>query len=509
MKYLLIDTNIYLNMAVNRRKELNNKLLAVFSKLLQYGEIRIVVPAIVRHETFKHLEEEILKVGNNLETTIKSLDGIYWVNGITEESFDINYYKKNAKQYLQNALEYFNKNKGIYVGKLEDQIDAILKSKYAIFINDNETLINKALKRKIYKKAPCHKKESYADAIIAEVLINLRDYVNLTDDDVIYFVSDNPEDFSKNNKECRNVLHPDIVADLEENAVKELVEYRLSFNKLIMKDLEEEIYNANVKEEFEKELAEKQAAEEADYYSNMEDLKRESAGLSTLSNFDDSIQEIIAESKEASEIVVLFEKINSLYEDLEETHMFYWDDLSGILNSYIYKENENALDEIEFISKFNDFLVENKERYYCYTIEDVVDWVGEQEDEVKFDTYDMRLPDYINLDDEIILTDVNRDRILLSWENTELSPESGEIHSVYYNAERVHSMELIAEGRVEITYGFIEFDDCGNVGDGCEEDIDIRIEPVIEVIKDVYGKLLKLRNKHQKHIDYIKTNLIK
>ena len=97
MKYLLLDTNIYLNIAVNRRKDVNNKLLKNFSKLLQYGEIRIILPAIVRHEVFKHLEAEISKVGENLERAKRKVEDIYWINGIDQGTFNIDDYKKNAK----------------------------------------------------------------------------------------------------------------------------------------------------------------------------------------------------------------------------------------------------------------------------------------------------------------------------------------------------------------------------------------------------------------------------
>ncbi len=217
MKYLLIDTNMYLNIVVNRRKDVNNKLLETFSKLLHYGEIRVILPAIVRHEVFKHLEEEISKVGAILDHAKRKIENIYWINGIDQGAFNIDDYKKSAKMYIQEAYDYFSENKEIYITKVENQINSIFNSEYTIFIDDNEDLINKAVTRKIYKKAPCHKKESYADAIIAEVLINSRDYIDIKSDDIVYFLSDNPKDFSKNDKGYKNTLHPHIIKDLEKN----------------------------------------------------------------------------------------------------------------------------------------------------------------------------------------------------------------------------------------------------------------------------------------------------
>lgn len=505
MKYLLIDTNIYLNIVVNRRKDVNNKLLEIFSKLLHYGEIRIILPAIVRHEVFKHLEDEISKVGTNLEDAKKSIENIYWVNGIDQGAFNINDYKKNSKNYIQEAYDYFNKNKENYIYKVESQINSIFKSEYTIFVDDNEVLINKALKRKIYKKAPCHKKESYADAIIAEVLINLKDYIDVKSDDTIYFLSDNPKDFSKNDKEYKKTLHPHISKDLEKNQLDELVEYRLNFGKFIMTDLSEEIKDANVKEEFEREFEEEQAIEEATYYSDLEDMDREAAGLTSLSSFDDWVYESIVESKEVRKILNLFEMINKVYIDLEEMHSFYWDEFSNILNIYM---NEEASDKVELISKFNEFIIQNKLKYYCYTIEDIIEWVEEQKSQLDFDCYDMNLPDYIDINEDIILTDANKEKILLSWNDTELSPQSRESHTIYCDVKKDYSKKLVAEGRVEITYGFIEFNSCGNAGDGCQQDIDIRLELVVDAIEDVYKELDKLKYSHRKYIDYINKNII-
>ena len=505
MKYLLLDTNIYLNIAVNRRKDINNKLLETFSKLLQYGEIRIILPAIVRHETFKHLEYEISKVGTNLEDAKKSIEKIYWVNGIDQGAFNINDYKKNAKGSIQEAYDYFNKSKEDYILEIESRINSIFESDYTVFIDDNEDLINKSLKRKIYKKAPCHKKESYADAIIAEVLINLKDYIDLSEGDIIYFITDNPKDFSKSEEKYKEVLHPHIICDLRQFQMDELVEYRLNFGKFIMMDLSEEIINANVKEEFEREFEEEQAIEEATYYSDLEDMERQSAGLPSLSSFDDYVHDVITESKEVIKILDLFELINEVYIDLEEMNNFYRDELSNILNTYRDYASE---DKIELIGEFNEFIIKNKLKYYSYSVDDILEWVEKQGEQVNFDCYEMRLPDYIDLDEDIILSDVNKDKLLISWRNTELVPESKESHTIYIEIKNICLGNAIGKGRVEITYGFIEFDSSGNAGDGCEEDIELRIEPVVVAIEKTYKELDELRNRHRSYIDSIMEDMV-
>ena len=51
MNYILLDTNIIIDMVVDRRNQINNKLLSKFIKLLDYGEVRLIVPEIIRTET--------------------------------------------------------------------------------------------------------------------------------------------------------------------------------------------------------------------------------------------------------------------------------------------------------------------------------------------------------------------------------------------------------------------------------------------------------------------------
>lgn len=66
MNYILLDTNIIIDMVVDRRNQINNKLLSKFIKLLDYDEVRLVVPEIIRTETYRHLDEEICNVGKKL-----------------------------------------------------------------------------------------------------------------------------------------------------------------------------------------------------------------------------------------------------------------------------------------------------------------------------------------------------------------------------------------------------------------------------------------------------------
>ena len=57
MKYILLDTNIVIDMVIDRRKQVSDTVLSNFIKLLDYNEIKLIVPEIVKVETYRHLEE--------------------------------------------------------------------------------------------------------------------------------------------------------------------------------------------------------------------------------------------------------------------------------------------------------------------------------------------------------------------------------------------------------------------------------------------------------------------
>ena len=170
-------------------------------------------------------------------------------------------------------------------------------------------LLQAAWRRKIYKRAPSHKenKESNGDALIAETLINIKNYITLSGDDKIYFISRNIEDFSQSDgKEARSNLHRHLIEDLGNAGILEQIEYRIDFNKCIGVDFEAELENANLAEEFEREFLEQQAAQEADYYREVEDNLRESFGLPSLSSFDDWLNSELENDEGAQRIVEIF-----------------------------------------------------------------------------------------------------------------------------------------------------------------------------------------------------------
>ena len=64
MKYLMLDTNIYIDMVVSRNGSHKADSYYQLKKLLDYGQIRLLVPKIVITEVFRHIDNDIDKVGH-------------------------------------------------------------------------------------------------------------------------------------------------------------------------------------------------------------------------------------------------------------------------------------------------------------------------------------------------------------------------------------------------------------------------------------------------------------
>lgn len=66
MRYVMIDTNIFIDMIIDRKHNVSGKLVESFVKLLDYDEIKLVIPSIVVYETNKHIDEQLSEVGKKI-----------------------------------------------------------------------------------------------------------------------------------------------------------------------------------------------------------------------------------------------------------------------------------------------------------------------------------------------------------------------------------------------------------------------------------------------------------
>ena len=504
MKYVLIDTNIFLDMLIDRKNQVSNKLVESFEKLLDYDEIKVVVPAIVIHETHKHIDQELNQVRGKLDIAIKNIEALYGVNAYTVDGLNIKEYKKKSKKELQDAIDMFDRNKDAYHTEIINLIDKIFSHENTIVIPENEKLISLCMRRRIYKKAPFHidKKESYADGVITETLINIKDTININDDDNIFFVTGNYSDFSEaGDRADKNKLHPDIVEDLTKQTLENKVIYVRSFHRLIGQSLQTEVENANLKEQFQLELEEQEEYMREMAEIEYSEIMRERGGLSSLTGFESIIEDNLPESNFSETVCNLFERISLIYSELDEFVLFYEEELLDYFNGLEIAEIEDSIEQM------NQFFGDNNEAQIPSSVEGldrIRDWIHSKIQKTNFNSDDIVLPDSINFGDSITFIDVEKEPYQLIVNELKLFPEDGGQDDIDF-CIKDNGNNTVAHGYVQVTYGYVEEDDDGGIGAACDEDINYYTSEIESFLEEKANELEEFKDRQQAIIDELRA----
>jgi hypothetical protein len=125
----------------------------------------------------------------------------------------------------------------------------------------------------------------------------------------------------------------------------------------------------------------------------------------------------------------------------------------------------------------------------------VHEWVEERYLEViKFADAD-RLPDSINFGDKIIFIDADDNKYLLSLDEVHINPSEGEVE--YIDIRLTNDLVTdVYKGYIELTVGYINYDEDGGVADGLEDDVEYYYEEIIKEIDKVINSLRELIDNH-------------
>lgn len=489
-------------MVVDRRNQMSSNLLESFIKLLEYDEIKLIVPEIVEYETYKHLEKELDQVGKNIEVVMDKIKDLYGVTAYKIAGLNIEEYKKKSRSQLDQALTMFSQGKNSYKQGLFNTMKMVFEHRNSIHITDDNFLNTLVMKRRIYKKAPFHKeqKESYADGLIAETLINLKKYIELQECDEIYFVTGNYKDFCDTEKD-KNKLHPHILCDLEREGLDKQVIYVNKFGKLIQAELHDNVENAKLTEEFEKELEREREVEEEIWKNDYQDMIRESAGLSSLGSFESMVEDNLVDSEFQQDIVNIFEEINVCYQNIEELNFFYDEELLNYIQECDVSECNKIIDIFQALfEQFGGPVIAGGK---VSDLGIILEWIEEQKYILREIPYENSLPDHINFGEKITIFDCNHKEFVFELEELYLSPDNGSSDQIDISIKR-KTQEICAEGYIEVTYGFIEFDDDGGAGDGCEEEIAYYYHDIIEFMKKIHHEWTQFMEKQTIIFNYLK-----
>lgn len=478
MYYVLLDTNIIIDMVVDRRNQINNKLLNKFVKLLDFDEIKLVVPEIIKTETYRHLDKEINNVGKQIKQVLDGIGNLYGVSTLEMEGLDLSVYKKKARKELNDALTLFDSKREAYKADIFKSIDLIFGHKNCIQIEDI-SLMDRVLKRKIYKRAPFHKveKESNGDGVITESLININQFVAINENDMIFFVTGNYKDFSNPNE--KDELHPDILEDLQKKNLIDIVKYISSFQQLIGSELRDNVKNAELIEEMEEDMKARTREIAEQYESDIEDIIRESVGLSSLSSFERNVEEALQLSDFGSALNNLSEGFSSIKDSIEELKWFYEEGFLDVMLNVPTNSLKNLLrklseicpdieeDTLEGLFALQQWLKEKYSELLEYKIEGRFECI---EYGKNYDVYSLEQEEYT-----------------LEFDEMYLLPSTGEKDEIDIRLRGEYEDE-VWYAQVDISYDKVELDDDGGIADAFEEGISLKDNGIVDKLKELLNE---------------------
>jgi hypothetical protein len=482
-------------MVIDRKNNISEGLVESFIKLLDFDEVKLFIPSIVVHETNKHLENQLSEVGIKIQNAIKSIEGIYGINGYHIRGLEVKQYKKNAKKELNDLSTLYECGKAKYLNEIEQLIKKMFSHRNCIIAEENQKILSSCLNRRVYKKAPFHHKgkEEYGDGLIVETLLHINEFTTITNDDEIIFVTGNTNDFS--DSKDKNELHKDILDDLEKHELNDKLQYVQRFNHLIAVSLANEVEQANLKEDFEQQFQEGLMFSDAEFI----DTQRETVGLTPLGCFVDKFLEDFCESEFAASIVDLFERINVCRSKLSDVSCFYYDDFPSLVSQI---ESDKIS---EFLRKMNH------ECFGAFSIKaedniggiiEILEFAKLKSAECDFEDFANDLPDYLEYGEDSIFYDKNKQKFTLSMEFPNTFCESDDIDTLYLQLNNKDG--VIENGSIELNYGFVEINDDGSVGESCIESVAYNTDSIVDKIRKIVDEFERYVDSEEQNIKLLK-----
>jgi len=135
-------------------------------------------------------------------------------------------------------------------------------------------------------------------------------------------------------------------------------------------------------------------------------------------------------------------------------------------------------------------LIGNKVEENIGGILEILDSIGFKSDEYDFSDYSTTLPDYLDYGDEISLFCKEKSNYKLVMSPLELMPDDG-CQDLLTIKLLGRDGEIVARGNIEILYGYVNFNDEGNIEDGCAEEITYYTEAIVVALEDIVDEFEK------------------
>ena len=230
----------------------------------------------------------------------------------------------------------------------------------------------------------------------------------------------------------------------------------------------------------------------------LEDLERESVGLSPLGKYSDLLEEHLSNSKMETDIITFFDNYNEIIQTFENISAECYEVIEQIRNSpeearrilTIFLENVEDSEALQFY----------KEEFSIFTNDDIdifCNWLEEYNNELEKYSEIHRLPDCIHFGDTIEFLDAEKNKYTLSIEDIDIMPCDGDTEHIDVSLTNNSTFETI-KGCIQLSVGFITFDEDGGVADSLEDDISYFYDSVLNCLNGIIVNLQNLLEKHSK-----------
>lgn len=214
-----------------------------------------------------------------------------------------------------------------------------------------------------------------------------------------------------------------------------------------------------------------------DYEQEIEDMDREAVGLNPLGNYESYLEEDLAGSEMVEDIVERFFVIDDVHRECEDIAIIY----DELVKTFTDAEKAKSIIKV-FASKMESIVdfpvicdvsdIDDDE------LKEVKEWAESKSEHLYALANQKRLPDTIYYGDDITIEGINGNSIIFKLDALDINPSAGEKEEIDINL--YSESETIASGTIELTVGFMNFDDDGGVTDGLEDSIEYDYRTIID-----------------------------
>ena len=214
----------------------------------------------------------------------------------------------------------------------------------------------------------------------------------------------------------------------------------------------------------------------------LEDEDREELGFLALSQYRDMLENNLNESSMEKSMLELFEQYNAISSNYEELAILY-DEICSQVKCKMTEDAESCINAFSFEKRIPiDFSEKDTDK----VLNKIREWLDSKYDTVS-ERMEKILPDCIEYGDNISIFGTNCKVYTLSFGELRGTPEAGSEEQIEVSLSL--DKKILARGYVNLTVGYLNFDEDGGASDGIEDSIDYEVDDVLDALKELISDL--------------------